>query len=162
MKGVETIGFQAFHNCKNLTEINVPGVKYIDNAAFQNCFGIVSMNLDSVISIDDSAFWGCTSLIKVEISEHCTMIGEGAFCNASSLQEVYIYAVKPPFIKTDNYDSSYAFAGTHSDLVIYIPAGSINDYVDDDWFDGQEFDDPAIEAEVNWWYEEYADYLSEM
>ena len=162
VEGVETIGFQAFIDCKNLTEVNIPGVKYIDKAAFQNCFAIVSINLDSVISIDDSAFWGCTSLTKVEISENCTMIGEGAFCNASNLKEVYLYAVEPPFIKTDNWNSSYAFAGTHPDLVIYIPAGTIDDYLDDEWFEGQEFEDTTIEAEVNWWYEEYEDFLVEM
>lgn len=148
--------------CANLSVVNVPGVKYIEKRAFENCYAIESMNLESVITIDDSAFWACTSLTSVIISEYCTMIGEGAFCNASSLAEVYIYAVEPPFIKTDNYDSSYAFAGTHPDLVIYIPAGSIDDYVDDEWFEGQEFDDPAIEAEVNWWFEEYEEFLYEM
>lgn len=163
VKSVETIGVGAFLRCKNLSVVNVPGVKYIDNAAFQNCFAIVSMNLDSVISIEDSAFWGCTSLTSVTISEYCTMIGEGAFCNASNLKEVYLYAVVPPFIKTDNNDSSYAFAGTHGDLVIYIPTGSIDDYVDDEWFEdhdyGFEFENPNIDLEVNWWYEEYEDYL---
>lgn len=162
VKSVETIGVGAFLGCANLSVVNVPGVKYIEKRAFENCYAIESMNLESVITIDDSAFWACASLTSVIISEYCTMIGEGAFCNASSLAEVYIYAVEPPFIKTDNYDSSYAFAGTHPDLVIYIPAGSIDDYVDDEWFEGQEFDDPAIEAEVNWWFEEYEDYLVEM
>lgn len=162
VSGVDSIGVGAFLGCTSLTAVNIPGVKYIDKRAFENCYGIKTINLDSVITIDDSAFWACTSLTSVSISENCTMIGEGAFCNASSLVEVNIYAVEPPFIKTDNFDSSYAFAGTHPDLVIYIPAGSIDDYIDDEWFEGQTFDDPAIEAEVNWWYEEYEDYLVEM
>lgn len=162
VKSVESIGLEAFIGCSALTVVNIPGVKYIDNGAFQNCTGITTINLDSIITIDDSAFWACSSLTRVDISANCTMIGEGAFCNAANLVEVYIYAVEPPFIKTDNFDSSYAFAGTHPDLVVYIPAGSTDIYLDDEIFDGQTFDDPTIEAEVNWWYEEYEDYLVEM
>ena len=160
---VDTIGVGAFLGCINLSVVNVPGVKYIEKRAFENCYAIESINLDSVITIDDSAFWACTSLTSVTISKYCIMIGEGAFCNASNLKEVYLYAVEPPFIKTDNFDSSYAFDATHADLVIYIPTGSIDDYVDDEWFEdhdyGFEFENPNIDLEVNWWYEEYEDYL---
>ena len=159
---VESIGFEAFLDCHLLSEVNIPGVKYLNKSAFENCFLIETMNLDSVISIEDSAFWGCKSLTTVTISKDCKLIGEGAFCNAESLVEVYLYAVEPPFIKTDNWDSSYAFAGTNSDLVIYIPAGTFDDYVDDEYFEGQEFEDTSIEAEVNWWYEEYEGLLEEM
>ena len=162
VNSVETIGFEAFLDCKNLTEINVPGVKYIDKAAFQNCFAIVSMNLDSVISIDDSAFWGCTGLTIVEISENCTMIGEGAFCNASNLQKVYCYAVNPPFIKTDNDKSSYVFSGTHQYLLIFIPKDSYYTYINKNYFQNNTYDDPAIKAKVNWWYQEYQNILVEL
>ena len=90
------------------------------------------------------------------------MIGEGAFCNAVSLETVYCYAVYPPFIKTDNYNSSYAFDNVHDDICIYIPRGSEDYYLDDEIFEGQIFEDENIEAEVNWWYEEYEDILYEM
>ena len=35
-------------------------------------------------------------------------------------------------------------------------------FLDDEIFIGQTFEDPNIEAEVNWWYEEYYDILVEM
>lgn len=159
---IETIGYRAFYMCSNLEEVNIPGVKYIDMGAFRSCTSLETITLGSVVVIDDNAFMDCSNLTSAVISEHCTMIGEGAFCNATSLQTVYCYAVQPPFIKTDNYNSSYAFDNVHPDICIYIPAGSEDYYLDDEIFEGQTFEDPNIEAEVNWWYEEYYDILVEM
>ena len=159
---IETIGYRAFYKCSSLTEVNIPGVKYIDAGAFRSCTSLETITLDCVVTIDDNAFMDCSSLTEVVISEYCTMIGEGAFCNAVSLETVYCYAVYPPFIKTDNYNSSYAFDNVHDDICIYIPAGSEDDYIDSEYFVGHTYDDPRIEAEVNWWYEEYEDILWEM
>lgn len=159
---IETVGYRAFYMCSNLEEVNIPGVKYIDMGAFRSCTSLETITLGSVVVIDDNAFMDCSNLTSAVISEHCTMIGEGAFCNATSLQTVYCYAVLPPFIKTDNYNSSYAFDNVHEDICIYIPYGSEDYYLDDEIFEGQTFEDPNIEAEVNWWYEEYYDILVEM
>lgn len=147
--------------CSNLAQVSVPGAKYIDMGAFRNCTSLETIELGTVVTIDDNAFMDCSSLTKVTISGNCTLIGEGAFCNAINLQEVYCYAVYPPFIKTDNYNSSYAFANVHDNICIYIPIGSEDYYLDDAIFEGQTFEDPNIEAEVNWWYEEYYDILLE-
>lgn len=155
----ETIGFETFIGCGNLTEANLPGIKYIDNSAFKNCTKLASINLDSIITIGDSAFYACTSLTSIMIGENCTMIGEGAFNNASNLVEVYCYAVKPPFIKTDNRDSSLVFAGTAAGLCIYVPAESRDSYLKREYFKDQVLDDPSIQAQSNWWYLDYKNYL---
>lgn len=159
---VESIGYRAFYECTGLTEVNVSGVKYVGMGAFRGCTSLKSITLDSVVTIEDNAFMDCTGLTTAVISKDCIMIGEGAFCNAPQLVEIYCYAVNPPFIKTDNFESSYVFDNTHPDLIIYIPSGSLDNYLDDEWFEGQEFEDPSIEAEVNWWYEEYEEHLVEM
>ena len=160
---VKTIMNRAFQGCSNLTTISISGLEYIGANAFENCTSLQSINLDSIVTIEDVAFMGCSSLTTAWISENCTMIGEGAFCNAINLQEVYCYAVYPPFLKTDNYDGSYVFDNVHDDFIIYIPMGSLEDYyLDDEYFEGQEWPDPKIEAEMNWWYEEYEDYLEEV
>ena len=131
--------------------------------AFRDCISLTEISLMSVVTIEDNAFMDCSSLTTAWISSDCTMIGEGAFCNAINLQEVYCYAVYPPFIKTDNYDGSYVFDNVHDDFIIYIPMGSLDDYyLDDEYFEGQEWPDPKIEAEMNWWCEEYEDYLEEV
>ena len=160
---IESIGQEAFYGCSSLSDLNIPGVKYLGIGAFQNCTSLESINLDSVIIIQDAAFFGCYTLKTATISQYCTMIGEGAFCNASSLEEVYLYAVDPPFIKTDNTTGgSYVFAGTYVYLTIYIPYGSYDSYTNDAYFKDHTYDDPAIKANVNWWYQEYMDYLYEM
>ena len=162
---IETIGFRAFYMCSNLEEVNIPGVKYIDMGAFRGCRSLETITLESVITIDDNAFMDCYNLNTATISENCTMIGEGAFCNATSLQTVYCYAVKPPFIKTDNTDGSYVFDCTSEDLCIYIPLGSLDDYIDEYYFEDHEHehdDDPNVMAHINWWYQEYEFLIYEM
>ena len=159
---VESIGYRAFYMCGNLTKVNIPGVKYIDMDAFRECSNLETITLESVITIDDAAFMDCSKLTSAVISENCTMIGEGAFCRAKNLQEVYCYAVNPPFIKTDNPDGSYVFDEVHPDICVYIPMGSWGNYTDDEYFVGHDYEDPNIDAETNWWYEEYENILCEI
>ena len=160
---VETVGYRAFYQCSNLSDINLSSVKYIEDGAFRNCRNLQSVSLDSIITIGDNAFMGCSKLTSAIISENCTMIGEGAFCNASRLQKVSCYAVLPPFIKTDNADGSYVFDGTHKNLVIYIPDGSMDNYTDPNYFvnNPSGYTSP-VQSTVNWWYQEYTGKLRVM
>lgn len=158
---VETIGYRAFYMCKNLTEVNVPGAKYVEAGAFRQCTSLETITLDSVVTIDDNAFMDCSKLTSVVISENCTMIGEGAFCNAVSLRTVYCHAVTPPFIKTDNDKNSYVFDNTNRNIRIYIPVGSMQHYLNKNIFVGNTYDDPKVKAEVNWWYQECRNKLVE-
>ena len=159
---VETIGYRAFYECSGLTTVDLPGIKYLNMGAFRGCTNLETIELESVITIDDNAFMDCYSLNSVVISEYCTMIGECAFCNATSLETVYCYAVLPPFIKTDNTKGSYVFDSTSEDLCIYIPLGSLDDYIDEYYFEDHEYDDPIIMAHINWWYQEYEHHIYEM
>lgn len=162
MGNVETIGYRAFYKCPNLTTVSVPGVKYIDAGAFRSCTSLETIDLGSVVTIEDNAFMDCSSLTSAIISENCTLIGEGAFCNAVSLQTVYCYAAEPPFLKTDNSDKSYVFDNTHANLVIYIPKGARSKYTNRNYFANHTYDDPNIKAKVNWWQQEYRGKLKEM
>ena len=67
--GPTSIGYKAFYEFKNLTDITIP---------------------DSVTNIGGHAFGNCTSLIKVEIGSGVTSIKTGAFYNCESLSGVYI------------------------------------------------------------------------
>ena len=158
---IETIGYRAFYQCDGLTQANIPGVKYLGMGAFRGCSSLETITLESVIIIDDNAFMDCSGLTSVVISENCTMIGEGAFCNATSLLEVYCHAIYPPFIKTDNDDGSYVFDATSDDICIYIPIGSEDHYLNDEYFLDHTYDDPDVKAQINWWYDEYSDFLLE-
>ena len=103
----------------------------------------------------------CSSIESVVISEDCIMIGEGAFCNATSLETVYCHAVEPPFIRTDNTDGSYVFDNVHPDIYVYIPSGSEIDYLDGHFFDDNDnnWGDNNVDPTINWWAEEYYDIL---
>ena len=165
VNSVETIGYRAFYECSGLTTVDLPGIKYLNMGAFRGCTNLKTIELESVITIDDNAFMDCYNLKTATISENCTMIGEGAFCNAKSLETVYCYAVLPPFIKTDNTKGSYVFDNTSEDLCIYIPVGSLDDYIDEYYFEDNEHeydDDPNVMAHINWWYQEYEHLLYEM
>ena len=159
-ESVERIDKGAFQMCSNLETLSIQGVKYIGASAFEDCISLTSITLDSIVEIYDAAFMGCSSLEYVEISSDCIMIGEGAFCNAESLETVICHAVKPPFIKTDNTDGSYVFDCTSDDLCIYIPNGSLSDYTDPNYFVSNPSGYGApVQATVNWWYQEYDGFL---
>ena len=160
---VETIQKGAFQMCTNLTTLSIPGLKHLGISAFEDCGSLQSVTLDAIITIDDAAFMGCYSLEYVEISSACTMIGEGAFCNAESLETVICHAAIPPFIKTDNPDGSFVFDCTADNLCIYIPSGSMSAYTDSNYFvkNPSGYTSP-IQTTVNWWYQEYTGKLQVM
>lgn len=162
-ESVESIGYRAFYQCRNLSDIDLSTVKYISDGAFRNCTKLPAVSLNSVITIGDNAFMGCSKLTSAVISEICTMIGEGAFCNATRLQTVTCHSMLPPFIKTDNTDGCYVFDGTHKNLSIYIPNGAMGNYTDPDYFikNSSGYSSP-VQATVNWWYQEYTGKLKVM
>lgn len=163
VNSVETIGYRAFYACSSLVHVDLPGIKYINMGAFRECTSLETINLESVITIDDNAFMDCYSLNTVTISANCTMIGEGAFCNAKSLSTVYCHAVNPPFIKTDNVKNSYVFDSVHANIRIYIPVGSKRNYTNRKYFINNQYPaNPNVDATANWWAEEYSKILHEM
>lgn len=159
---VGTIQARAFLGCTDLSMLSIEGVTYLGVSAFENCSSLPSIVLNSVVTIEDAAFMGCSGLTSAVISKHCTMIGEGAFCNATNLESVYCNAVKPPFIKTDNPGGSYIFDSTSSNLCIYIPDGSYGDYTNEYYFENNTGYGSSIRATVNWWFVEYIDILNEI
>ena len=66
---VQTIGSNAFLNCKNLSAITLS---------------------DNLTSIEDRAFYGCTNLTTIEIPSSCKSIGYYAFDSCNSLTELII------------------------------------------------------------------------
>lgn len=145
VNSVETIEYRAFYNCTNLTTAIIPGVTTLGMGAFRGCSSLQEIDLKSVVTISDNAFMDCSSLTFAEIGSACTFIGEGAFCNNTSLMTVNCYAVEPPFISTDNEDSSYVFDNVNKNIVIYIPKGSFANYYNDKYFGNKK----------NWWMEYY-------
>ena len=126
---VKTIGYSAFHESVNLTDITVPnsvtsigdrafagctgltsvtlgnGVTSIEDEAFCDCSGLTSITIpDSVTSIGDRAFAGCTGLTSVTLGNGVTSIEDEAFCDCSGLTSITI----PDSVTNIGY---YAFEG---------------------------------------------------
>ena len=103
---VKSIGFYAFNDCKNITDIEIPdGVTAIGNYAFNNCSGLTSINLPKQLTtIGKYGFARCSNLKEVVIPEGVTFIGQRAFVFCSNLTSVEI----PKSVKIIKL---YAFSG---------------------------------------------------
>ena len=145
--GVTYIGSYAFRYCSGLTSINVPtGVISIYTNAFQNCTSLTNVNLPSTFTdAGGGVFQGCSSLTSIDIPSSLTNwpndflretgltsitipstvtnIGVRVFYNCSSLTNVTCLATNPPTLANAN-----AFNGTPANMVIYVPAASVETY----------------------------------
>ena len=79
-----------------------------------------------VTRIGDYAFEYCKNLVSVTIPEGVTSIGYYAFADCSSLTTITCLALDPPYVFGD-----YTFNGVGHDILVYVPAASLRDYLMD-------------------------------
>ena len=144
---VNTIGQYAFYNCAELTSVAIPdSVTTIEKGAFNNCSSLLSVDIPSSVTIIEAstfdscsalssvtipnsvntisvyAFRACVSLPRVTIPENVQYLGAMAFIECSALTRVDVMAVSPPIVDGNPFQDS------SSDLLIYVPSGSLNAY----------------------------------
>ncbi len=90
--GVTEIGYGAFSDCSNLTNITIPySVKYIGEEAFRNCSSLTNVNIpNSVTSIEPGTFSHCKYLKNIIIPDSVTSIGTSAFEACGSIESINI------------------------------------------------------------------------
>ena len=83
----DTIGTEAFKECKNLTNIKIPeSIKYIGGNAFFDCTSLTSINIpESIKYIDACAFFNCKSLTSIRLPESIEFVEATAFMNCNDL-----------------------------------------------------------------------------
>lgn len=87
---VTQIGYSAFCDCDNLTEITLPPkLEIISDGLVQYCDNLKTVNIpDSAKEIHADAFKGCTSLENIEIPYGVICIYENVFKGCKSLKEI--------------------------------------------------------------------------
>ena len=123
---VTSIGDYTFYECMWLTSIEIPNsVTSIGYAAFYDCTSLTSLTFGDnpqLTSIGEEAFHYCSSLTSILIPNSVTSIGEEAFYNCSKLRNIICYAEDVP------ETNSYAFSACPSNMIIYVPENSVEDY----------------------------------
>lgn len=99
--------------------VNVPDFK---NLVDRSITSVTADMLAGVTKIGDVAFGGCSSLTSVEIPATVNLISGMAFYSCSSLTSLTVLAITPPAL------IQQAFEGTSNDLIIYVPAESVDTY----------------------------------
>lgn len=125
LNGVTKIGHKAFYYYSDLISIEIPNsVTSIGDQAFSDCSRLTSVTItNSVTSIGNSSFSNCKSLTSIEIPNNVTSIGPAAFFGCSGLTNVTVKKILPPIL-----GNNYVFDNTSQNLVIYVPAESVDAY----------------------------------
>ena len=124
-KTVTAIGFVAFFNCTDLTNLTIPdSITRIEPQAFSGCTGLTTLTIpDSVTSIGAEAFSYCTALTSLSIPGNVTSIGPEAFSNCANLTTIEVEADNPAYSSLDGV--LYNKAGT---VLMQYPGGRSGEF----------------------------------
>ncbi len=96
-----TIGYGAFENCVNITEICLNNeIYHINSYAFSGCSALKTLNIsaDSKIeTIDNFAFKDCTAMTSLFLPDTLLNLSENAFENWTSSQTISLPYTSVPF-----------------------------------------------------------------
>lgn len=122
---VVEIGSYAF-GLTGLTSIKLPGVKTIRGAAFYNCIKLAEVIFaKGLTSLESSPFFGCTALTEIDLPSTLLSMTNSAFYGCTNIKKVTSRAVVPP---THNNSSNILYGCDKTDVKLYVPAMSIDEY----------------------------------
>ncbi|MBO5809321.1 MAG: leucine-rich repeat domain-containing protein [Bacteroidales bacterium] len=124
---VTSIGYYAFWGCSKLTSIEIPNsITSIDAWAFGYCDNLTNITFEEDSQLESiehqDVFSYCSSLRTIELPSSINFIGSYTFFACSNLETIICHAENVP--ETD----SKTFDGCPSDMIIYVPAQSVDAY----------------------------------
>ena len=119
---VKKIATEAFKDQSVMESINLNNVEEIELDAFQGAIKLAKVEMPKVKIIGQRAFNVNTQLKEVDLPATLQKIGRAAF-SGTSLVKVTCRATTPPAV-----DSSFGGIRTAQNLVLYVPASSIQAY----------------------------------
>lgn len=127
---VTYIGGGAFSCCGNLADIIFhDNVTTIGDFAFYSCSSLTSITIpDSITKIGDYAFYGCSNLANLSIGDGLIQIGHEAFGICSELIRIDMNTTTPPAMFSDTFNNC------GSDLKVYVPSESLEEYKATDYW----------------------------
>ena len=134
---VTSIGYEAFRDCKTLTNLLIPNsVITIAVDAFTDCKGLTSITIpSSVTSIGGAAFANCTAMSSVTILGTATSIGNIAFSNCESLTDVYSYITDLTSVSIGETVFNLWYSDDYSSRTLHVPQGTVAAYqADAHWY----------------------------
>ena len=97
------------------------GTTDINGGTFSGCSNLENITIQGG-TIGDGTFAGRTKLTNVVLGQEITSIGSGTFYGCTLLASLTVQAVTPPTL------GSSALTSTSENLVIYVPANSVDTY----------------------------------
>ena len=90
MPGVKIVQWDAFFQCRALTDVECGKLEIIDEGAFGGCPLLRSINLPYVRIVEEIAFAGCEAMVDVRFGNKLESFGGAAFYKCFSLERITI------------------------------------------------------------------------
>ena len=128
-ESLKKIDARAFQLCKSLNNVNLPnGLDSIGIQAFHACYSLTEISIpNSVKKIGASAFYGDTVLTKISIGSGIETLEPMTFSECKALDTVIVNIENPLYIY-----STVFYNVDLSNIVLMVPAGSVEAYMEAD------------------------------
>lgn len=146
VKNGDSVGNQAFYNCRSLTNIEIPNnITKIGDYAFYNCSSLLSIDVpNSVTNIGKYAFYNCNLFTSINIPNGVTSIGDYTFYNCNLLESIEI----PSTVETIG-NSAFGNCNLITNIVIPKTVTKIDKFAFAGCSSLQEITLPFVGMEVN-------------